>query len=459
MCGIIRFNGEWDFSYIINESHTNRRKIMRTGKGKTFAAFTAALLLTSFLTGCSMDTVGTADDSDTATAAAADGGQADSQGDSGETTDAETEPTTEEAPEDKVVHVAAAGDNLIHYSVYKNAEAYAQNGERYNFAPIYENMRYIIEDADIAVLNQETIISESNEVRGANGGALLFNSPPEVADAVIDLGFDVFTMANNHLLDFGADALEESIRFWNKKAEENDLTVLGAYLNEEDANDIRIREVNGVKVAFLAYAEHLNGFAIPEDSPLRVVMNSEEDVIERQIKEAKEEADAVIVSAHWGQEDTDYVSDDRKELAKKMVDWGADVILGCHTHTAQTMEWIPRDDGSRGFVYYSMGNFVCAQTDNFNLIGEIPEFDIVLDGATGEVHLDNVSCSPSIVHYDDGNFSNMRIYPYSKYTPELAASHGIPYAIPRGNYPDFSWDIINDIIERNFPEEFRRLDR
>lgn len=187
-----------------------------------------------------------------------------------------TEVSTEPIQEDKVVHVLAAGDNLIHYSVYKNAEAYAENGEAYNFAPIYENVRYLVESADVAILNQETIISESNEVRGANGGALLFNSPPEVADAVIDLGFDVFTMANNHLLDFGASALEESINFWNQKAEENDLTVLGAYLNEEDANNIRVREVNGVKIAFLAYAEHINGFDFPYDSPLRVVMNYEE---------------------------------------------------------------------------------------------------------------------------------------------------------------------------------------
>ncbi|MBR6395046.1 MAG: CapA family protein [Ruminococcus sp.] len=373
--------------------------------------------------------------------------------------EATAEATTESQGEDQVVHVVAAGDNLIHYSVFKAAESYAQNGEKYDFKPIYENMKYIIESADIAVLNQETIISESNPVRGADGGALLFNSPPEVADAVIDLGFDVFTMANNHLLDFGESALEESINFWNKKAKENNLTVLGAYLNEEDANNIRIREVNGVKVAFLAYAEHINGFSFSEGSPLRVVMNSEEDVIERQIKEAKQKADAVIVAAHWGVEDTHLVSEDRIELAKKMVNWGADVILGCHTHTAETMEWIPREDGTKGFVYYSMGNFICAQTDNFNLVGEIPEFDIVKDSSTNQVHLENVSCSPSIVHYDDGNFSNIRIYPYSKYTPELAASHGIPYAVPRGNYPDFSWDIINQIINDNFPEEFRRLDR
>ena len=369
-----------------------------------------------------------------------------------------TEPPTE--PPEKRVHVTAVGDNLIHYSVYKNAEQLAGPGENFDFKPLYENVKYLIEEADVAIINQETIISESNELRGANGGALLFNSPPEVADAVIDMGFDVVTMANNHLLDFGIDALEESINFWNQKAEQYDLTVLGAYLNEADAENIRVREVNGVKIAFLAYTMNINGFEIPDDSPIRVILNEEEDVIERQIRYADQIADAVVVSAHWGAEDTHEVSEDRKILAQKMVDWGADVILGSHPHTAQTMEWLTREDGSKGFVFYLMGNFICYQTDNFNVVGEMPDFDIVLDSETGEIRLEDMGCIPNIVHYEiDDSVSTLRVYPYSKYTPELAERHGLPYAEPQGTYTEFGWDIINGIIEENIPLEFRKLDK
>lgn len=429
---------------------------MKLRKGRAFAACSVVLLLIVAGIVCSTAVGSVGKKPDTSSTANSENSNLTAE----VTTEPETaEPTTEPIPEDKRVHVIAAGDNLIHYSVYKNAERLAGEGENYDFKPLYENVKYLIEDADLAILNQETIISQSNEVRGANGGALLFNSPPEVADAVIDLGFDVFTMANNHLLDFGADALEESINFWNEKAETYDLTVLGAYLNEEDSENIRVREVNGVKIAFLAYAEHINGFSIPYDSPLRVVMNYEEDVIERQIKKASEIADAVIVSAHWGVEDTHLVSEDRIELANKMVNWGADVILGGHTHTAETMEWIERDDGTRGFVYYSMGNFICCQTDNFNLIGEMPDFDIVVDGATGEVRLEDVGCIPNIIHYEAGDYSNLRVYPYSKYSPELAAIHGIPYAVPAGTYTSFSWDIVNQIIDENIPKEFQKLDK
>lgn len=417
---------------------------LRKGRAITCLAILSALIISGV--GCAVRTVGSV---------------VESNSESQSQTEAATseEPTTVPPVEDKKVHVIAAGDNLIHYSIYKYAEKLAGEGEIYNFKPMYENVKYLIEGADVAVVNQETIISTSNEVRGANGGALLFNSPPAVADAAIDLGFDVFTMANNHLLDYGAQGLEESINFWNNKAQTYDLTVLGAYLNEEDSENIRIREVNGVKIAFLAYAEHINGFEIPYDSSLRVIMNYEEDVIERQIKKAKELADAVIVSAHWGVEDTILVSDDRIELADKMVNWGADVVLGCHPHTAQTMEWVEREDGTKGFVYYSMGNFICYQTDNFNLVGEMPDFDIVLDGETGEVHLENVGAIPNIIHYEAGDNENIAVYPYSKYTPEMANSHGIAYAQPAGTYNYFSWDILNQIIDDAIPKEFQKLDK
>ena len=424
---------------------------MKLRKGRAAAALAVLAVILVSGVGCATRVVGGSGEKE--------GSSSDGNGQQATTEAVTEEPTTEPVPEDKRVHVVAAGDNLIHYSVYKNAERLAGPGENFNFKPLYENVKYIVEDADLAIINQETIISQSNEIRGANGGALLFNSPPEVADAAIDLGFDVFTMANNHLLDFGADALEESINFWNKKAEENDLTVLGAYLNEADANNIRVREVNGVKFAFLAYAEHINGNYIPEGSPLRVVMNEEEDVIERQIKEARELADVVFVSAHWGVDDTRDVPEDRREFAARMINWGADVILGCHTHTAETMEWVTRDDGTKGFVFYSMGNFICAQTDNFNLIGEMPDFDVVMDGETGTISLENVGVIPNIIHYESPDFANLRVYPYSKYTPELAAAHGVPYAIPQGTYTNFGWDVVNQIIEESIPAEFRKLDK
>ncbi len=416
---------------------------MKLLNGRVCAAVVLAAIMATGTVGCAGKVVGTAQY----------GGSETSQNQ--EAVETTTTVTTTEPPvEDKRVHVVAAGDNLIHYSVYKNALNYSADGTTYNFYPLYENVADIIESADLSILNQETVISQSNEVVGAN---FVFNSPPEVAYTMIDIGFDVFTMANNHLLDMGASGLEESLTFWDGLEAQYDVTALGAYHNESDMQNIRTREVNGVKIAFLAYTEHINYYTIPADSSLRVVLNSEVELIESQIKEAKEIADVVIVSAHWGVEDTHVVSEDRKLLAQDMVNWGADVIIGCHTHTAETMEYLTRPDGTKGFVYYSLGNFVCAQTDNFNLIGELADFDIVVDGETNEVTLENVGAIPTIIHYDDGNFANMRIYPYSMYTAELADGHGVPYS-PWGTAKDFGMDVVNRIVEENIPEEFRKLE-
>ncbi|MBQ9956119.1 MAG: CapA family protein, partial [Ruminococcus sp.] len=341
------------------------------------------------------------------------------------TTTTTTEPTTLPPPEDKVIHVVAVGDNLVQTAVYRNAQRHATDGT-YDFLPLYENVRDIIESGDISIINQETLIANGEyEVSGSNFN---FNSPVELGDDMIDLGFNVFTLANNHLMDKGTGGLEATLDYWDARVELHDIVVCGAYRNEYDMNNIRTMTVDGVTFAFLSYTEHLNGYSIPSDSELRVVRTSETDVMQEQIERAEEIADVVIVSAHWGVEDTHTVSEDRKLLARDMVEWGADVIIGHHPHTAETMEFITRTDGTKGFVYYSLGNFISAQTDNFNLVGEIADFDVVIDGETNEVTLENVGAIPVINHYDDGSFSNMRLYPYNMYTSELADGHGVPYA-------------------------------
>ncbi len=370
------------------------------------------------------------------------------------TTTTTTEPTTLPPPEDKVIHVVAVGDNLVQTAVYRNAANHATDGT-YDFLPLYENVRDIIESGDISIINQETLIANGEyEISGSNFN---FNSPVELGDDMIDLGFNVFTLANNHLMDKGTGGLEATLDYWDARVELHDIVVCGAYRNEYDMNNIRTMTVDGVTFAFLSYTEHLNGYSIPSSSELRVVRTSETDVIQSQIDRAEEIADVVIVAAHWGVEDTHTVSEDRKLLARDMVEWGADVIIGHHPHTAETMEFITRSDGTQGFVYYSLGNFISAQTDNFNLVGEIADFDVVIDGQTNEVTLENVGAIPVINHYDDGSFSNMRLYPYNMYTSELADGHGVPYA-PMGTAKNFGMDVVDSIINANIPEEFRKLD-
>lgn len=365
-----------------------------------------------------------------------------------------TTETTTVVLEDPTVHFLAVGDNLVQTHVYRSAQAWATDGT-YDFTKTYENVAPLIAAADVAIINQETLICGGDyEISGSNFN---FNSPVELGDELVEIGFDVFTLANNHLLDKRIDGLLSSLDYWDAMADEHGILAVGAYRNAEDQNRIRVQEVNGMKIAYLSYTEHLNGYSIPSDSPVKIGFTTDEALIERQIKEANEIADAVIVSAHWGNEDTHTVAERVYTLADKMIQWGADVILGGHSHTAQTMEYITREDGTKGFVFYSLGNFVSAQTDNFNMIGEMGEFDLTLDLETGELIVENVQCTPVITHYDDAQRTNLRLYPYNMYTAELADSHGVPYA-PLGTAKSFGMDVINRIVEANIPEEFRNLD-
>ncbi len=371
-----------------------------------------------------------------------------------------TEPATTEAPavlEAASVHLLAVGDNLVQKRVYQSAEQHASDGQDYNFRYCYQAVAEPIAAADIAFINQETIIA--NDEYEISGSDYNFNSPTELGDELVDLGFDVICHANNHVLDKGVGGLKATLDFWDGKiaASTTPLHVIGAYRDYQDMFDYRITEVNGMTVGFLAYTEHINGYSLPSDSEMEVPLTSDTALIQKQIQELDSMVDAVVVSAHWGAEDTHTVSDAVKTLAQQMVEWGADVIIGTHSHTLEQMEYLTRTDGTQGFVFYSLGNFISAQTDSFNMVGGMAEFDLVRDGTTGAVTVEHVQLTPVITHYDDGSLSNLRVYPYNVYTDDLVAQHGLPYS-PWGTAKVWSRNVIDTIIENNVPEEFRNLE-
>lgn len=195
---------------------------------------------------------------------------------------------------------------------------------------------------------------------------------------------------------------------------------------------------------------------LEQGSEICIPYLDEKDLIKQQIEKANQIADIVIVSAHWGDEDTFTVREGVKEEAKEIIEWGADVIIGTHPHTGQTMEYVTRTDGTQGFVFYSLGNFVSAQTDNFNLVGEVAKFDITVSAADNGVKVENIKVVPVITQYDDSSLSNIRVYPYYSYTEELASSHGVPYTTS-GTSREWSMDVINGFINDNVPKEFQCL--
>lgn len=355
------------------------------------------------------------------------------------TATSQTEPPP---PDIRTVHLVCAGDNLIHSSIYKQAKRRAEaNGEDgYDFDYVYEKVEKYLDGADIAILNQETIVTDELEPSDYPR----FCSPADLGEKMIEMGFNAFSLSNNHILDRAEEGLLATLRFWDSH---EGIIRYGAYRDEEDMNNIRTMEVNGVTFAFLGYMEHTNGLSLPSDSECKITYFDELDLIEQQVRRADEIADVVIVSAHYGKETINEQTQTQLDLTQKLVEWGADLIIGTQPHTAQGMEYIQKPDGSNAFVFYCLGNFVSAQSYELTMVGILGDLDIVKNMDTGEVTIENVKAIPIITQYGY-NYSNIHIEPYATYTEEMLEDHGCD------GFDQYTIDYVLSFI----PEEFLAIE-
>lgn len=313
------------------------------------------------------------------------------------------------------VTFAAAGDILVHTNVYKYASQLAEGTDaEYDFKPMFANIKELISSADLAYVNEETPCAGKD--RGYSGYPT-FNTPDEIADAVIDTGFDIVNLANNHMLDKGESGYLRNMEFWEGK---EGLTVLGGFHNEEDYNTIRTVEKNGVKIAFLSYTYGTNMLVLPATSEL-VIPYEDADEIDRQTKEAREIADVVIVSMHWGVEDSFTPTENQKQLARLMADNGVDVIIGMHPHVLQPIEWLDRPDGKKTLCIYSLGNFISTMMYGRNMLGGIATFTLA-ETDDGFV-VEDAGLTPTVTYYQRG-FSSPTIYPFEDFTEDMMKNHG-----------------------------------
>jgi len=205
-----------------------------------------------------------------------------------------------------------------------------------------------VKSADIAFGNLEGPISS----RGSNQGSIYsFRDDPKVAGGLRFAGFDILSLANNHILDWGTEALEDTISILKA----NNIEPVGAGKNYEEANKPIIKEVNGTKFAFLAYTNLLPASFTAAKNAAGISEFNQEN-IKKAVEGAKKNADIVIVSLHWGEEYAKSPSLWQKNLAHALIDSGADLIIGHHPHVVQGTEKY-----KTGWIAYSLGNFVFDQ--------------------------------------------------------------------------------------------------
>ena len=265
----------------------------------------------------------------------------------------QTQKQNDEVVNSKVTLVAV-GDNLIHNTLIAAGE---QEDGSLDYTSLYANIKPEIEKADIAVIDQETILGGSSF---EYTGYPLFNSPWEIGDAAIDAGFDIFNCATNHTMDMGWAGIEKELEYFSGK---ENVVALGINADERDYNSITYYEKNSITFALLNYTFGTNGIPLPEDKPWCVNL-LDKDKVTADIKEARENADVVIVFPHWGTENSHDVSDYQKEYTQLFSDLGVDIVIGCHPHVLQPVEWVTNEStGKIMIVYYSLGNFISHQIE------------------------------------------------------------------------------------------------
>jgi poly-gamma-glutamate synthesis protein (capsule biosynthesis protein) len=327
--------------------------------------------------------------------------------------------TKEETPKDTEKNnphkltLLAVGDNLIHFQVIESGLKI--NGD-YNYDHLYARLKPDIEAADIAVINQETILGGDEF---PYTGYPIFNSPTQVGDALVKAGFDVILHASNHTLDKGYPGVKNTLEYWSKYPH---ITVLGVNKSQQDQDTIKIIEKNGIKVAMLNYTYGLNGLPIPDNKPYLVNM-LDKPKMKEDIKKAKELADFVIVFPHWGTE-YEYEPDKKqRELAHFFANEGVDLVIGTHPHVLEPIEWIKSDSGHQMLLYYSLGNYVSYQKEAPRMLGGMAHITITKKNEVASISYAGIT--PIVTHYEANNNYSYEVYKLEDYTIDKAIRHGI----------------------------------
>lgn len=386
-------------------------------------------------------------------------------------------PDSEE--EETLITFTAVGDNLINEVLYEQAaqRAAAAGGEiRYDFAPCYAEIAPFIQEHDVNWIDIETLMTDSL----APSGYPAFSTPGDSGRALIDAGWNVFSLCSNHTYDQGAEGIRQTLAFWKtmqeKAASAEEDGDAGGKADPDDEKDpadekkdsgrsdnkekadgicctglweygteyhIPILVCKGKKLAFLTYTYGTNDIETPVDSPAHVIYLEEEDLMAYQIELAREQADAVIVSFHWGEEYNHNETEEQRALARRAADMGADLIIGGHPHVVEGAEMLTASDGRKVFCTYSLGNFLCAQNsmpDPDAMIGLLLSctFRFTDDGLSVEDH----KLIPILSDYGE-DYEGDHVVLYSDYSEEDALAHGMRTMY---GFTEFDYDYIRNML-------------
>lgn len=333
--------------------------------------------------------------------------------------------------ENAIVSFVAVGDMLAHTDIQNDA---AENG--YDYSDVFSALKPKIQQYDIRYCNAETPICDSKH-GGELGemGTALFAADTNFGDAILDAGFNLISLANNHVIDNGLDGLEQNRKFWYSS---------GAVCSGLDENSPESRvsffTKNGIVFAFVSYTTRVNTMRKKRVSGINIW---DEQFGVRDIMYARKNADVVIVSLHWG---TEYmlgdINKEQRHISEYLSQLGVDIILGTHPHVVQPVRWV--GDRGRTLCAYSLGNCVARQKGNETAkrVGGMLSFNVV-KSPSGVIGITDIKTDLNYICYDDNN-RNVRVVPFDDLTDNELQQRDLV----RSEYGNvFVLESVNDYID------------
>ncbi len=356
---------------------------------------------------------------------------------SGESTTGE-----DETAEKETARLMFAGENIIYDKMYKEAE---KDDGSYDFSSMYGEVKDIISEADIAMINQATVLSD--EISPSSYPK--FCTPTALGDELVKIGFNVINHASKNAWDKGEDGLEDTISYWKTKS---DVLLTGVYSDEADLSEVKIKEANGIKFAFVSFTCEMNASGYSSESGVQIITLDESgksqvdayNNLKHMIKDAKEKADVVVVAVNFAGNEEKEPTSEQINCINYAVSFGADVVVGTGTHSVQPLEVRDNGDGTKAVIANSLGNFMSSQTDKENMLGAIADVVYSKD-ADGNVKLESAKLIPTVTMYEKG-YTNYKVVPFSLLSDTDELNHAVS---------GFTYDFASEYFDEVISEELR----
>lgn len=344
-----------------------------------------------------------------------------------------------ELPSSKVTFTAV-GDTIAHKQIYTYGAIYENN----NYDFLYDNVKEKISEADLSAVVQETPFAEDKDFYNAVADNISddkkstsqeskikeqinrlyseypkFASPQGIASAQEAAGFDIIACATNHMMDQGIEGIDRT--YYAYKDDTNVIGILPS--DRQESENYIVISKNGITIALFDYTYGINDLGIPSGYSNCINILSDEDKVKKDLETARQEADAVIVFVHWGEEYKSDITDYQKKWTDIFYESGVNVVIGSHPHVLEPYELIQREGGQQMLVYYSLGNFVSGQNEIERILGGMATFTldktVTQDGMT--ITLTDYELEPIVTHQEkEGIYT---AYFLRDYTDSLASMH------------------------------------